>query len=67
VGVQIELDKTRSGKISKNWPGRHSKDGGELRQRHRLHSTQEVECRTPHSGDLAKANKYGEQLQRNGS
>jgi hypothetical protein len=52
MGVQIKLNERCSGKISRNRPGRHSKDGRELRKRHRLHSTHEIECRTPHPGDL---------------
>jgi site-specific recombinase XerC len=54
MGVQVELDEVRTAKISKKRPGRGSQDGRELRQRHRLQSTQELKCRTPHSGDLAK-------------
>src|SRR5579871_1661094 len=52
--VQVELDETCTRKIGKERPIGHGQDSRELRKRHGLDSTNEVEGRTPLSGDLAK-------------
>jgi len=42
--IQVELDRVRTGEISKQPPHRGRQYGRELRHRHRLHSTPKVEC-----------------------
>src|SRR5580704_15536591 len=53
MGVQIELDEPRTAKISQQRLRRGSQNGRELRERHRSCATQEIERRTPRSGDIA--------------
>ena len=52
--VQIELDETSTGKIGGYWARRHGKDRCELRKRNRLHSTPEVQRRTPPASNIAE-------------
>ena len=54
MGVQIELDETRTGKIGRKRPRRGRRGWPRAAPATSMASAHEIECRTPHPGDLAK-------------